>query len=321
VLSLSLVDGPSFSSEASLILEEAWQPPVLRYTPEYLEWQLAFPSERVKTSSVAAFDGDKAIGFAGTTARRLRYGVYEVDVTVVSFVAVRPEWQGRGVGAALYRTLLADLAERGMPVVTYAIPGSAGEKALLHAYSKSGFHVQPIGVYNNFAFVARGESDSQWRAFLAEDAGMLASAIAELPKQESILLSMPTQAQSEHYLTDPRPRKLIVIENTKTGARGAAFAIRSELRTVQGGTTLTTLDTVWLPDGDTSGLVTLLRFASTIWGDPGAGVVSCPNLSGFDLDSLRVAGIRKSGGQFAGYFCSTTQSTWPTFQRTNLEIV
>jgi hypothetical protein len=47
----------------------------------------------------------------------------------------------------------------------------------------------------------------------------------------------------------------------------------------------------------------------------------CPNLGGFDASALRAIGVRRTGAQFCGYFCSVGQKLWPAFERTNLEII
>ena len=103
-VSYSLVNGTEFATEASRILEEAWEPPTLRYTPGFLHWQLSFPSA-VELPGVAAFEGTDPVGFAAATARRLRCGSAVFDMAIVSFVAVRPAWRGQGIASGLYRVL------------------------------------------------------------------------------------------------------------------------------------------------------------------------------------------------------------------------
>src|SRR5690349_12804883 len=77
-LSFALVDGAGLSAEASRLLEEAWNPPAVHYTPNYLRWQLSFPSAS-GLPCAAAFDGSELAGFAGATARRLRHGSRDID--------------------------------------------------------------------------------------------------------------------------------------------------------------------------------------------------------------------------------------------------
>ena len=323
-LSFALVDGAGLSAEASGLLEEAWTPPAVHYAPNYLRWQLSFPSAS-GLPCAAAFDGSQLAGFAGATARRLQHGDRDIDAAIVSFVAVRPDCRGQGAATGMYRILLQALAEREIPVVTYAMPATAGERALLKAYPAEGFRMQPLGTYSNYAFAPRGDgTDQEWRGYFSEDATVLSSLAEELAAKDTTgLWSRPTQPQLEHYFTDPRPRKLILVEHASTGQRGGGFVIRSELCTPDGVVTMTTLDSVLLQSAAITALPCLLRLAAAVWPHSGTAppVVMCPNLSGFDPSALRSIGLRKTGGQFCGYFCSTGRQSCPGAERTNLEIV
>ena len=322
-VTFSVVDGIEFARDASAILEQAWEPPVLHYSPAYLSWQLSFPSA-VEMPAVAAFDGGDPIGFAAATARRLRHGSTNFDAAIVSFVAVRPAWRGQRVAAGLYRTLLEVLADRAIPVVTYALPESAGHRALLRSYREAGFQIQPMGPYTSYAFAGRQEeAGSQWTAHSPQDAGVLSSLAPECcARVDRVLWSMPEKEQIAHYFTDPRPRKLIVVENVSTGDRGAGFGVYAELRTLQGVTRVIMLDSLWMPNPDTGALVALLRLLSAAWPSSGASpVVMCPNLSGFEASALKAVRIRRTGALLSGYFCFSGQTRWPAFERTNLEVI
>ena len=323
-LSFVPIDGSGFAFEAARLLEEAWKPPALRYTAAYLGWQLSFPST-VEMPSAAAFDGSVPVGFAGASARQLRHGSTTMDVAIVSFVAVRPAWRGRGVATGLYRTLLKTLADREIPVITYAIPASVGERTLLRAYPEAGFQMRALGLYSNYAFADRQEKTcDQWLAGFSDDVERLAPLAEErAAHDEAVLWSMPTRHQLTHYLVDPRPRKLIVVEHASEGTCGAAFVIHSELRMLQNTARVITLDCVWISGSAVAGLLALLRLASAAWPSPGTTipVVMCPNLGGFDASALRAIGVRRTGAQFCGYFCSVGQKLWPAFERTNLEII
>ncbi|HWR51173.1 MAG TPA: GNAT family N-acetyltransferase [Bryobacteraceae bacterium] len=322
-LSFSLVDGVSFCAEASDILEAAWSPPVIRYAPEYVSWQMGFPSSATMPAA-AAFDGGKPVGFMAATARHLGCRGQAMEAAVVSFVAVLPGWRGQGIAGGLYRLLLDSIAERNLPVITYSIPGSGGERALLRAYSAAGFRMVGLGSYSNYAFAPRCQAaDVEWRACFCDDARVLADVAAGYVPDESALWSVPTLAQAEHYFRDPRPRRLILAECAGSGVRGAALVVLSELRTAQGLVKITTLDSVLLPQQAISALHAVLNLASTAWPGAGvaAGIVSCPNLSGFDPLALRSIGVRKTGGQFSGHFCTRQPEAFPASGRTNLEIV
>ena len=266
-LSYALVDGPVFSGEASAILGEAWLPPALKYTPEYLRWQLSFPSG-IPTPVAAAYDGSRPVGFAAATARRFETCGCGLDAAVVSFVAVRPAWRGRGVAAGLYSVLLKALHESDVPVVTFAITGSSGERAIARAYPEAGFAIQPLGNYPTYAFQRASPVNQEWRPGRGGFSELFS--IVKFCSRDAVgLWSAPSKAQFEHYLADPRPRRFLVAENASTGALAAAWAIRSEVITPQGATVLTTLDSIWLPDARIEGFECLLRMAAAAWPDGG----------------------------------------------------
>lgn len=323
-VSFSLVNGTEFASKASSILEEAWDPPALRYTPAYLSWQLSFPSV-VELPAVVAFMGSDPIGFAAATGRRLRCGYVVIDAAVVSFVAVRAAWRGQGVASGLYCCLLNALADLRVPVITFGIPGSQGHKTLLRAYSEAGFHMQEMGNYDNYAFISRSaETLADKDAHFSEDFRAIPSLAASLALHDQVALwSAPESVQLDHYFSDPRPRKLIIVEHATGGICGAGFVVHAELRTTQGITRATTLDCVWMPSAEADGLRALLRMASGAWPSSSGSptVVMCPNLCGFDSAVLRAAGVRKTGAEFRGYLYThrpvpDLKATW-----TNLEIL
>lgn len=219
-LSFSLVDGVSFCAEASDILEAAWTPPVVSYAPEYVSWQMGFPSSTTMPAA-AAFDGGKPVGFMAATARHLGCRGQAMETAVVSFLAVLPGWRGQGIAGGLYRLLLDSIAERTLPVITYSMAASAGERALLRAYSEAGFSIVGLGSYSNYAFAPRCQAtDLGWRVWFCDDARALSDVAARYAPDESAFWSVPTLAQAEHYFRDPRPRKLILAECAGSGVRG-----------------------------------------------------------------------------------------------------
>lgn len=316
-----LVNGVDFAQQASGILQDAWPAPALRYTPAYLRWQMSFPSI-AGMPAVAAFAGAEPVGFAAASARRLRQGNRELEAAIVSFVGVRPEWQRQGIAAGLYRTLLDALARAGTPVVTFASTATAGERALLRAYTEAGFRIDAMGTYSNYGYMGKASGvQSDWRCYCSNDARILESLAAQLESDGAVLWSWPKGAQLEHYFADPRPRKLIVMEHGSSGVRGAGFAVQSEFRTAQGVTVITTVESVWLSGAATAGVQSLLQAAAQAWDTRGARLLTCPNLSGVEDAALAAMRARKTGGRFSGYFCSAGAKQWPAFERTNLEIV
>lgn len=323
-ISFDLVEGAGFAEQASRILEAAWRPPALRYSPAYLRWQLGFPSPTCMPA-VAAFDGTEPVGFAGVTARRLRCRSQQFESGIVSFVGVRPRWWKQGIAAGLYRLLLGALRERGMPVVTFGISGSGGERSLLRAYPEAGFQVQVLGAYPIYTCMVRHEErTSNWEAETAADPTDLAGIVEACASDERVVWNDPSGEQISHYLRDPRPRSLILLQNRKTGAMGAAWTLRSEFLTVDGVSHVTTLESVFLPRKDVEALQVLIKHASALWTAEGeqSAVISAPNLQGFDPDALRHAGIRRTGAQFQGFLCAAgPPGALAGAQSTNLEVI
>jgi predicted N-acetyltransferase YhbS len=320
-MTFKLVHGADFAEEASRILDEAWKPPAFRYTPEYLRWQMSFPSA-ADMPSVIAFDGEEPVGFGGTSARRVKHGATEFEAAIFSFASVRPAWQGRRIAADLYRTLLEATAKSGIPLIAFAASGSGADRVLLRAYSEAGFRVQPLGTYMNYGFVGKAAGiQGAWRSYVSDDPCILERMAPQLDGEAAVLWSWPTRAQFEHYFADPRPRKLIVAENRLTGVRGAGFVVRSEVRSAHGIVPITMLENIWLPGPAAGCIQCLLQAAAEAWPSPGAMLLTCPNLSGVDDSALTAIKARKSGGRYSGYFCTAGQLPVEALERTNLEIV
>jgi GNAT superfamily N-acetyltransferase len=318
--SVELVDGVSFAPEASRILEESWAPPALRYTPEYVRWQMGFPAPR-PLPSVAAFDGTEPAGFAGVTARQVRCKSWRATVGIVSFVAVRPAWRSRGVATALYRRLLAALREIELPVITFAIAGSAGERTLLRAYPEAGFSMRPLGSYPVYMGMARGEKPgSDWDVAVTDNPAFAASAVVSCCGDGRFIWSAPDASGIAHYFRDPRPRKLVGLQNKRTGAIVAAWMVAAEFRTPQGVESIATIESLLLPRQEVAGLSSLFHCAAA-W--PAASrVISAPSLSGFDPAALRALGIRQTGACFQGYFCAVNPPAHiESVEATNLEVI
>ena len=301
-----LVDGAAFAIRASAILEEAWEPPAIRYTPEYLQWQLGFPASPALPAA-AAFDDGEAVGFAAASPRRLRWGSKCTDVALVSFVAVRPRWRNRGIAAGLYRTLTSALSDRHLPAITFASPSSSGERTLLSSYQQAGFSVHPLGDYPNYARLARDSSiDSDYEAVITNDLCQLSLLTHECSRDLSVLWSDPNDAQLEHYAKDPRGRKFLIVRHSTAGLVGAAWVIRMEHRTLTGPSVLKTLDCVWIRKDHARALPALYRCAAAAWTGEHDGpvIIGAPNLSIIDPAILRSMGIRQTGARFRGYFCA-----------------
>jgi GNAT superfamily N-acetyltransferase len=321
-----LVDGPASAAPASGILSEAWAPPAICYTADYLKWQLGFPGPS-SLRAVVAFDGNEPAGFAGASWRRMRCGQAVSDVALVSFVAVRPYCRGRGIAAGLYRRLLSFIREIGAPVITFAIAGSAGEAILLRSYAEAGFRVRSLGAYPKYACLAGNEipptNEGVELTVRPDDLlEALPDAVSNCDADTGILWSDPAPDQIRHYLRDPRPRILLTSKSAESGRLQAAWSVRMDVRTPAGEDTVTAIDTVWLPR--TGHAAALRNFASkaSAWDTRSTSVISLPSLYGYDGSDLRRIGIRQTGVPFHGYYCEPGAPCLPdTFRGTSLEIV
>lgn len=304
-----LVAGPQFAPQASAILTAAWTAPALQYSSAYLQWQLSFPGPAPAPAAAAFVDSNPA-GFAGSTHRRLRHGLEIIDVLLVSFVAVHPDFRNRGIAAGLYRTLLAAIAATRLPVITFAQPGSAGLRAIERAYPEAGFELRSLGSYLGFACAPRASHETQWareERTPAPDGSSIAAAVEACAADRNLLWSAPSDAQWRHYQEDPRPRRLFAL-NAGDGERAAAWVVQTAYVTSQGVDSVAAIDCAWLNRSRPDLLPGLATAVGRI--SPAAAVVSAPSLAGFDPKQLRHAGFRQVGPGFHGY-CATAAGAVP----------
>ena len=321
-----LVQSADFADEASAVLAAAWKPPALHYSSDYLRWQFTFPGPWPAPAS-AAFEGSKLAGFAACTHRRVRYQARTIDAMVVSFVAVQPDRRNRGVAAGLYATLLGALAGRGAPLLTFAPSGSAGQRAMEGSYAKAGFALHSLGslaVYGCFAPSA--PAGENWTVCQpGSEARQLSRVIDRCAANSSLIWSDPSAAQLDHYLQDPRERRLLIERDQTGGVTAAAWVVRAEYVTPSKIDFVTSIDCAWLPRDRASSLPDL-AFAAALTcsaqGSAGPAVISAPSLSGFDPQDLRKAGVRQMAPPFAGYAASAENADpFPGALGSNLEVV
>jgi hypothetical protein len=88
---VEIVDPVAFAEPASRVLREAFEPPCLHYTPDYLRWLFGVPNG-MESIGVAAFDGAELEGFFGVMPRWMWLGERRIAVHLISALAVRPAW-------------------------------------------------------------------------------------------------------------------------------------------------------------------------------------------------------------------------------------
>lgn len=303
---VELVTGADWSQQASRVLREAWAPPSIDYSESYLAWQFAFPGG-LDAPAALAREADEVVAFAGATSRRLRCAERYVDAVIVSFVAVRPAWRGSGLGGRLYAALLGKLQQLGIPVITFALQGSAGERLLLKEYPRAGFRVRRLEDYAGYTASVRGGDDAQvWQGAEPSGAQAALEAMAEQCSADPTLAwNAPTAAQLRHYFEDER-RRTFLFAGAGTSPLASAFVVESAYRSARGLERILITDTLWLDRDKAERIAGLVSAAVRELGATSAAnhaVVSFPSLSGFAAEPLRAVGIRRTGPTYSSYVC------------------
>jgi GNAT superfamily N-acetyltransferase len=292
----------SVVEEAAAILNEAWPPPALAYTPAGLSWQFSFPG-REPPLGVMAFADKEPVGFAATTPRRVRLETEAHDVHVVSFVSVRPNWQSCGLGARLYAELLSVLREKAIEAVTFAFEGSPGERSIARAYPAAGLHLRPLARHHVYAYRHRGAGPDGLVTTmepLAEGVRVLADLAASGPAS-SVLWSSPDPEEAQQHERDPRPHALLLVRSPEGEVRGGATAVRNEIVTHQGREQVAALETVFLRGPEPNVLRALLEGGATLWRNSEPATVTTSSLSALASGLVQAVGLRRLPATFRAF--------------------
>ena len=294
IVDIRAVSGPEFADNASRVLSAAWAPPALCYSPQYLEWQLSFPGP-CEAPAVAAFSGKEPVGFAASLHRRVAIAGEPLNALVVTFVAVVPSHQGRGIVQDLYAGLLAGIQRTGFPVITFGRNNTVGQRAIERAYPAANLPVTAFGEYPGYATLPRSSNRDGWR--ISRD-------LPAIPREPALASSSPTEHQFEHYLRDPRGRRLWVYDEG-----GWAWATEVEFVSQKGPETVLSLEAV-------SG-VPLRALPNLAWSAGDGRLVQAPNLVGYNPQELRTLGFRQTTTPWIGYWAGAPSPA----RATNLEII
>jgi GNAT superfamily N-acetyltransferase len=321
---LERVDPYAFAEYASRILQEAWPPPTMRFTADYLRWQFSFPGP-LPSLGVAAFEGDEPVGFVGMTPRQLRFRGLSGPAYLHSFGGVRPAWRGRGLAAELYAHLL-ERREPALPIVGWTEEGAGGHRTLMRAASLAGFEVPlPVLGANPVYGYRPGSADSDGtRLEVVEDAdGRAFLDVARRCRSPDTIWNDPDEVILEHYRRDPRGRLCVVVNASDGEAVGAAMLVHAEVVTARQLERVATVDSVFLPRPDLGPLASVLRFTARRWAPPGRpSVVSAPSLWTVPPEVRRAAGLRRMAKGFQGQLeVPSRRHPYARAEGTNLEIV
>ncbi|MGE0442813.1 MAG: GNAT family N-acetyltransferase [Gemmatimonadales bacterium] len=299
------------ADEVAALLARAWSPPALEYPAAYLRWQATFPGgEGVHSSGVTARDGDRLVGFAAATPRRVAWAGESGWVHVVSFVAVDPDSRGQGLSGTLYDALLGDLAVApSFGVLTFAQEDSNGLAVLEAAYRRNGFGRTDLGLYRTHA------APLSPAAVPAAD-GPPAPALPRAPDPATRLDSWPDAAEWAHQLADPRGVAWVSLGD---GAEGGLVTLAH--RTTAGGPDpFCCVRAVYGPAAAGSGA--RLRTAAAGIAAGRSRIVTMPNPEALSAEDLRGGGFRALPGAFVGRWYHRPGAAMPApMGRTTMEIV
>lgn len=308
------VDPAGAAEAAAAILAEAWQPPCLDYPTDYLRWEFTAPGPPAVT--VLADDGGEPAGFGAALPRRVRVGGAERYVYLVTFVAVRPGWQGRGVGGAVKAAVMAAVRPTDCPIVSFAQAGAGAEVAVLRSYERAGWVLRPLGECRvHAASIPPGDPPGPDAVL---DGPLPPAPVLPGP---DILTAAPTAADLDHLRSDPRPRATVVSRGPGGEVVAAAAVVRSPVRTPQGPALVTQVDRLWVGRGAGPGaLQKVIEAAGRRWPDPaGRTVVTVSNVSGLDPAALRAANIRQTHTVYRAYVAGPDPSD-PILQATGTDL-
>ncbi len=295
---MSVVAPQAVAEEAAFVLREAWAPPCLHYTPDYVRWQLSFPGT-APALAVLAREGNEPVGFAGSTPRRVRFGDVEREVHVVSFVAVRPRWGGRGLARQLYAELLAGVRRKGLVVITFASPGTAGERVLREAYTAAGLHLRPLAPHIVYGF--RPRSSHPDGPFMTSRATLSDfHDVVQGCRGGQVLWSVPSSEELGHVLRRPSPSSLLLARAPDGPDLGGAIAVTTEIVTAQGIQPSVAVETLFVPSAQPAVVHSLLTAASNA-APEGLRTVTVASLPPFDLFKPEAVGLRRTPSTFNAY--------------------
>jgi len=223
--------------------------------------------------------------------------------------------------------LLGELKRAPIPILTFALEGSAGERRLLSAYEKAKFTIRELGAYPSYGFMERGASAAAECFIETVSSDELPPAIIDFGDESKLMWNCFEPEQIAHYRRDSRPRRLVLIRSSNGGPVGAAWIVRSEFITPQGVQQITTIDSVYFPQVRQQSLVSLFNFAARF----GRGttpersspeLVVAANLLGVDHSILTATGVRRLPTTYCAYLCSAeVNKVFCTAEGTNLEIL
>lgn len=288
---------------ASDVLISSWPLPCRHYSPEFLRWRFSFPGSGSALAAIAT-DGELPVGFAAAIPRLMTHRDVAGEAYFLSYVAVKPEFQCRGIAAGLYDALL-DATDHSAPIITFTEVGHAGERAALAAYARAGYTVSDLGCYEGFGYAPRraGTDDSVRTASIQ----CLTAPFEHIPlcSDKNVLALHSTPESIGHYFSGPEPRQGLTLYAAKESIAGCAIARRASVLTSRAVIHSTMIENLFLPAADPDMIRVLCEAASTLWlENDRPTAVAVPNVLGCSADQMREAGLRAWFAPWHGYVCA-----------------
>jgi hypothetical protein len=308
---VELVNPAGYAMAASEVLRDAWTPPCLHYSTDYVAWQLSFPGIMPPRLAMA-FSRERPVGCIGVTPRTFIHGGDTVAGYVLSFVAVDPAVRGLGVAARLYETLLRGLPVD-IPVIAFAQPGTPGEHLLLRAFKASPHHqLRECRAVGYAPSGTRGQGDNSYVAERGRPGDFHVFSDGVSP----VLWNAPSDLQARHYSRDPRTREFVVIRHINGEPVATAMAVAAEMTTAEGQQTVAMLENLSMREASPNLLQMALGTAADFLG---SATVVAPNLSCVPGEVTKGARARSLPSIFNAHVFRWTGRSVPT--ATNLEVI
>lgn len=277
---------------ASGLMRIVWPRPSLDYSPEFLHWQMTFPSE-LPARYVIGMQGSRCVAFAGATPRKMHSGERSATVFAKSFVTVARDLQGRGIGREVRRRVLASLEADACPVVRFGEHLPPGSRVLEEDYGLSGMDISRMG--DCFGGATQSDGSAIPRFLTPTEF----SEVASEHVSGTALRVDNDEATLKHYLTDPRGRVLLGVPAPDGKVCVAAMAVAARVVTHSGTTTSVQLEQLVTTSAATPKEVKGLAQAAAQWGYRGPGIVSVLNLGSCSWGLFARAGFRRLPSRYA----------------------
>jgi len=293
---------------ASRLLKAVWEPPALDYTPAYLHWQFTRPSHLPPLCFVIG-DGEQLSCFVAAIGHGVEFNGETCHVYLSSHFAAARGSNGMNALGVL-RAEGKAIAVADVPAVSFAAPGSLGEK-VMRFVAVEGLMGKRYGLLPGYMAPARPNAPNAEMV----DADVFAAARSELvAPAETLDVSLDRESLA-HYETHPWTREFVV---ARDGSRSTATGIAGTLRTLtrSGAQTVATLSALRVRDP--AGLAAMISYTARRFD---TRFVSLPVCEHVGLEVLQSVGARRVPTEFGWHLYAKPGARLTEAAHIALEIV